>query len=323
MGYQLNLKASSTLGVANVKGSVYHDGTYLWVRDSSLYCVLFDGTSFTTVDSINQGGTPYAIYGDGTYIYISLGTSVRVFRLVGATIEWVNSAFISPGFTVYSIYCDPAGYIHLFGTGGTLAAYTFDGSTFTLRGSVATGATGYKVIGAGSAIIIGNLSANQIQAYTFDGVTYSAAGFAAFGSYAANSLAWDNNYLYSGSQSAANPDYRIFTYAGGVLTQVGSANIAVGDAYSLAHDGTFLYCAEEAARVVSLQYTLAGGLVQKSVYTDTGIPSVRYQTLCLGAGYIFYCSGNNVKALKNEAIAQFTTDKTQVMSGETVQFTAI
>jgi hypothetical protein len=324
MSYQLNLKGSSNLGAAAIKQAIFYDGSRLWSTETSgnstLRVATFNGSTFTLIHSYALvSNVADQLCGDGTYVYVAThnNSALYAFQLVGSTITLKGTGSCG---NLNTSYCD-ASYIYIGDTAGNMYAFTFDGTNFVNRGTVALGAAIYKITGNGTQIFVSCGAANTIQAYTFNGTNFVAAG--TYAATNARGIYWDNTYLHVGSTAASNPDYTSLSYIGGTFASVNTANIASNNPDAMTGDGTFIYSAEAANRVVALTHSLAAGYSAKSVYTDASVSSALYNTICVGGGYIFYCSSTNIVALKNEAVAKFTSDKTQCMSGDTVQFTAI
>ena len=53
--------------------NVWGDGTYIYLANYSdrLIAYTFNGTTFTNVGSIDDGGFAIGVWGDGTYIYLA------------------------------------------------------------------------------------------------------------------------------------------------------------------------------------------------------------------------------------------------------------
>jgi hypothetical protein len=268
-----------------------------------------------------------AIYGDGTYIYLGTQASngeLRAFGWNAGALEEITGASLNLGsIGVYTIYCDTQGYIYIGTTDGYVYAYSFNGSSFTLRGSVDTTASGaFKITGDGTYLFVStNATTARIRAYSFDGTTFTARGSLnpGHGGIPYGLVCIGNGQLVAAYWSGQIDEV---SHNGSSLTLVSSTAISVGSDYfhGLDTDGQYYHIPRENYAVDI--YEITGGVASLvGRYLDSGVPNGYYHSLRCGNSYTFYVSGNYIKAVRLDLTAAFTVDKTRAAIGESIQFT--
>jgi hypothetical protein len=213
----------------NSAGSLWGDNSYIYLADAGLAqgfkAYSFNGTSFTLKSTVGSNGAT-SIWGDGSYIYMVESTTpwaLRAYTFNGSNFTLAGSTSIDSSTEIfgngqYIFVADPgASLIRAFTFDGSsfsqkgsiigigsvtniwadknyfytpLAAYTFNGSTFTLNAGTPGGLG--DVWGDGKYLY--KLVGNVLSSHSFDGITFTQLGTAALSS--TNEIWGDGNYLY-------------------------------------------------------------------------------------------------------------------------------
>jgi hypothetical protein len=152
--------------------ALWGDGTYIYAGGSyNGYALTFNGTNFTEL--ANTGAETIGIWGDGTYLYFSNSTSISamIFNGSGLTFTVIDSV------SFYS-----AGNRDVWGDGtyiyatdysaSNISAYTFNGTNFELKGVYSLVSTPYSVIGDGTYLYVTDYFGGNLYAFTFNGTGF-------------------------------------------------------------------------------------------------------------------------------------------------------
>ncbi len=176
------------------------------------------------------GATDYGFWGDGTYVYTTGGSGVSALSttLSGSITRIDTKAF---GDTGYADIWGDGTYIYAVSS-NNLRAMTFDGTTLSSAGSIATGGTNASVFGDGTYIYVAAGSAG-LKAYSFDGTNFTLKG-----TYAGNMQdVWsDGSYIYASGGTTA---FYVLTFDGSAFTLVDSDD--AGTVTQSWGDGTYIY----------------------------------------------------------------------------------
>jgi hypothetical protein len=188
------------------------------------------------------------MWGDGTYLYSGSGGSsidLEAFSFNNSTHVWTNVAHTTPaGFiTIYvgNIWGDGT-YIYLpEGTTG-IQAYSFNGTSFTSKGTYTTTMSANWIWGNGTNIFVAD-GTHGVKAFTFNGTTFTLKATKT-GPQALN--VWgDGTYIYVTDNSGDN--LYAYTFSGTTWTQKGTINVGGGEPGALWGDGTYIYVANGGA----------------------------------------------------------------------------
>lgn len=216
------------------------------------------------LDSIDDGGAGYDVWGDGTYLYLANYTDgLRAYTFNGN--ELVNVGHIDSGGSGFDVWGDGT-YIYLANYDDGLRAYTFDGSTFVSVGNINPGGYGYAVWGDGTYIYYA-AGSSGLYAYTFNGSSFTQVGYVApsgtcFGVWG------DGTYIYLATYSAL----RAYTFNGSTFNNVGFTTNP-NSSYDVWGDGTYIYVANgggglHAYTFNGSTFTLAGSIDDGGIAYD-------------------------------------------------------
>lgn len=346
MAYTLNLKGSTQSNTGGYdKQSVLCFGNRIYIGSGTagygngdIASLTFDGSTYSVQSTKALVGIGYAtninaIASDGNYLYVG-GTNPQRY-LWGLALDANGdltgaSASVNIGSDIQTIAVDSSGYIYVGCTNGYVYAYTFDGSSFTLRGSVEV-FLGYlvrKIIYtngfihvACAASVVGT---QCLEVFTFDGTNFSSVAIYStsddVGAYAYG-LFYDGQYFFT-----CNGGYVLdaITFDGiSSYSKSGNSLSLTAVAYNSTGDSQYLYVLEHGVGVKVNTFD-GSDFSLISSYLDTNINQTKYNLIDIDSnGYVHYCSDSYVKALRLDLAAQFTVDKTRVAIGESVQFTLV
>jgi hypothetical protein len=334
MSYQLNLKGSVDF-VNNTSNAVHYADGYVFATGSvsgppsyrRVIVFSFDGTTFTEIDrddiSTANMGTPRSLSFDGQYVYVGGdGGQIAIYTFNGTTLTqvfWVDLGSSS----VNCIVAASDGYIYV-AYGDELRAYTFDGVNLTLRGSVnPVGGEIRKLMWDGTRIhltLTATAAQDSVCIYSFDGANFTLRGNS--GIVGVSSLAGictDGTYFYYASP---NTTLRIATWAGdgNNYNNLDSLVLPQG-AINIVSDGKYIYVGRANTCVAIYQYV--GGVLQfHSQYLDAGVAGNLLNNVDIGGGYIYYTSGNGIRALRIDLVATFNVNVLNGFVGTPRIFTA-
>ena len=143
--------------------------------DDGLRAYKFDGTTFTNIAHIDNGGNAHDVCSDGLNIFLANDTDgLRTYRLDIVNSTFINIDHIDNGGTAYGVATDGI-YIYLANGSDGIRAYSYDDDTLTSEGNVAfTNANSVCV--AGEHIYATNGSGDDISVYSFDGSSFTEIG---------------------------------------------------------------------------------------------------------------------------------------------------
>lgn len=258
-----------TFAMPNATG-VWGDGTHVYVTDSGngVYALTFDGSTFTQVDTFNTPGAANDVWGNGTYIYVADGTSgIRAYSgfectfseaLPTPTYDYFDpeaaNCKVNEGGPFNLVDSDNAGgtltargvwsnndYIFVADNTNNIRAYTFNGSTLTLRTTHALPGPTEKVWGDEHYIYVSD------QWYDLVVMTYNGTSFTEVARYDVTTSfvydAWsDGEYIYTAS---AGDGIQAYTFNGASLSLIDTYNTP-GDARGIWGDGKYIYLGDDA-----------------------------------------------------------------------------
>ena len=225
--------------VGHDAGAVWGDGTYIYLANGpdGLRAYTFNGTTFTLASHIDSGGSAEGVWGNGTYIYLANDGETRAYTFSGTVFSSVGS--IAAVGSATNVWGDGT-YIYISDYTDGLKAYTFNGTTFTLRGSINDllgPGYGHGIWGDGTYIYWAK-DEDGLGAYTFNGSTFSNVGNIYNGGNAYD--VWGNGgYLYLANYSDG---LRTYTFNGTAFTNVGR-NDNGGYGEGVWGNGTYIYLA--------------------------------------------------------------------------------
>ena len=243
-------KVGNTLNTPDFARELFTDGSYLHVVDnSSIRSYTFDGTNFTLVDSQVHTNCE-AVWSDGTYTYVvdrGGANTLTGYTMNAGAYEWSGfPAGSAPTIALtdgYDVWGDGT-YIYVADGSGGLKAYSFDGTSFTLEGSVTMGGDVDGVHCYDGLIYAA--SANVLFVYKFDGSTFTKQhnddyGFSSgsYGVFADSSGA----YVARAGSGVTVLGYGLSAYsmdAAGAFTELEVLSVPM-DASAIYTDGTFVY----------------------------------------------------------------------------------
>ncbi len=224
----------------SISEGIWGDGTYIYLASlaDGLRAYTFDGTNFTSVLDIDDGGVAASavnVWGDGNYIYLANGNDgLRAYTFDNPSV--INVGHIDDGGYAYGIWGDGTN-IYSANVNDGLRAHTFDGAIFTNVGNIDDGGEARTVWGDGTNIYLAN-DFDGLRAYTFDNPGFTNVGHIDDGGEAFG--VWgDGNYIYLANTLDG---LRAYTFDNPGFTNVGHINEG-GSAYRVWGDGTYIYLA--------------------------------------------------------------------------------
>ena len=175
-----------------------------------------------------------------------------------------------------------ATYIYVTNSATVVTAYTFNGTTFSLKGTYTAAANVAGIYSDGTYLYVSN--STNIVALTFNGTTFTTKG-----TYAASALGSTDmvrgssaSYLYvkAGTYLAA------LTFNGTTFTLKGSVNVNGLNIWSIGTDGTYIYASPQYS--TTFVYTFNGTTF--NLVTNDGVTSGAYEYVFSG-GYIYMSTG--------------------------------
>jgi len=180
-----------------------NDGYVYFVGSNSILEVLsFDGSTFTQEDTI-AAGARFAIYGDGTYIHVNSSA----YSFDGTTLTNIcagGNDDIWAGDGTYLYATDNVGF------NAYLRAYSFDGTAYTLEGSVGVGLQSLvnRLCCDSEYVYIWSEADGNLYIYSFDGTDFTLVGTEPF-AVRKNRLKTDGRFIYT--MEYAHPDDPVAT----------------------------------------------------------------------------------------------------------------
>lgn len=178
------------------------------------------------------------VWSDGNYIYVAFdGTNGIYAYNYGDTPNLWNSGIAHKydAGRYFGIWGDGT-YIYVSAYTEGIYAYTFDGSSFTLRGHRDDGYYAYDVWGDGNYIYLSNYNGG-LFAYDFNGDTFILKGSKKDNGNAYASWG-DGTYIYLAN---ANFGLYAYTFDGSTFTSKGTINESYNTFSSVWGDGTYVY----------------------------------------------------------------------------------
>ncbi len=214
---------------------------------NELQVYLFNGTSFSLVDSKNYGTRIYSVELSPDEKYVAVGGNspdsgdeLQIYSFDGSLLTFIDSE--NYGTTIHSVSWGPDGqYIVIGGngpaSGDELQVYSFDGSSLFLVDSKNYGTRIYSVNWSpdGRYLAIGGKKAtpsseNELEIYSFDGSSLSLGPTQGYGTNASTSLsevAWslDGKYIAIGGYlPTSGNELQIYSFDGSSLSLIDSKN---------------------------------------------------------------------------------------------------
>lgn len=179
------------------------------------------------------------IWGDGTYIYmgqISAGGILWAYTFNETTHVWTLKSGTTTTTTgaVYGITGDGT-YIYVAEGSSGLQAYTFNGTTFTLKGSYSTSMNAQALWYQGGYLFVAD-DTNGIKAFSFNGTTFTLKATNKPSGTEIDSIWGDGTTIYAGDSGAGK--LRAYTFNGTAFAAGGTKSYAVN---SIGGDGTYIY----------------------------------------------------------------------------------
>jgi hypothetical protein len=210
----------------SINGSIESNDGYIYFTGANgqLEALTFNGSTFTQEGII--AGTSIWIYCDGTYIH----ANKRAFSFDGTNFTNIcggGDDFIMGGDGTYLYATDDVGF------NAYIRAYTFDGSAYTLVGSVNTGATGTSYMlccslpvfdGYIYAFITTGGVGGELRAYTFDGTNFTLEGSTSE-TYRKTYMYSDGRFLYTTEfGNPAEGSSKIYSFSGSEFKELAIVN---------------------------------------------------------------------------------------------------
>lgn len=225
-----------------------------------------------------------ALWAGASYVFGTGGGSVRAFSYSGTG----NTATIAGTVALAGAnqVTGDATYIYVTNGSTGVEAYTFNGTTFTLKATYTAGATVTGIYSDGTYLYVS--SSTNIVALTFNGTTFTTKG-----TYAASALGSTDmvrgssaSYLYfkAGTYIGA------LTFNGTTFTLKGSINVTGANIWSVGTDGTYIYATPQYDH--TYVYTFNGTTF--SLVTSDGVTSGAYEYVFSG-GYIYMSTGFGIR----------------------------
>lgn len=205
------------------------------------------------------------MWSDGTYFYTGANDGagsnpdLEAFTYNNSTHTWMNVAYTTAAsaFSDGNIWGDGT-YLYLPQGPTGIQAYTFNGTSFTAKGSYTTSMNANWVWGYGGYIYVADTT-NGLKAFTFNGTSFTLKGTVAPSGINAQTVWGDGTYIYVAD--AGNQLIRAYTFNGSTFTSKGS--YTTNNAPSvLWGDGTYIYATEytavEAYTFSGTAFTLKG-----------------------------------------------------------------
>lgn len=256
------------------------------------YC---NGSAWTPFDSAAGGGCagsdgvdalPFdnGVWGDGAYIYGVDGTYLYAYQgpppLVSkGSIAYANSSYVWGDGT----------YIYTANGGKAVAAYTFNGSAFTLKGTVSVSNNVTGLYSDGAYLYISNGS--RLAAFTFDGTAFTSKGSmnssgATFRQVTGSSA----SYLYAGAATKA-----LALTFNGTSFSTKATQTDYGNYAGATSDGTYVYFSDTYGCTEALSFNGSSFTTVKNdcdINTNGAYGGV---FLLTNNGYIYSQSGYGTK----------------------------
>jgi len=183
------------------------------------------------------------------------------------------------GYQVMSVISDGM-YIYVANDSRGVVAYTFDGETFALVGSIDDGGNAKEVYKQGAYIYIANYT-DGLRAYTFDGSAFTNVGHIDDGGIV-NSVYGDGTYIYIANDTDG---VRAYTFDGTTFTNVG--HLTNGDTSKAVYAaGGYVYVGNETIELEA--YTFDG-----SVFTKKGDVNISGDAECIRSDGTYIYLGND------------------------------
>jgi 6-phosphogluconolactonase (cycloisomerase 2 family) len=201
---------------------------------------------FITLDTIDNGGTYYDAYSDGTYIYTACDTSgIRAYSFNGTDFTLLDTQ--DDGGNYRNLWGDGT-YIHAACRDDGLRAYTFNGTAFTLVDTIDNG-TCWDVCSDGTYIYTA-MKDSGLTAYSFDGNAYTWLDTHFTGSQDYIACDSDGTYIYVASYTVG----RAYSFDGNDLTHLDTCDDAVQYYWDISTDGTYIYTAMSADGIFAYSF---------------------------------------------------------------------
>ncbi|NCO03742.1 MAG: hypothetical protein GW903_06090 [Alphaproteobacteria bacterium] len=229
-GYTLTEIADYTVSGGSAAHGIWGDGKYIFVsRGNVLTALIFDGTSFSEINTITLGSQIYNLWDDGEYLYVSNNfVGMHALRFDGNTFTLLATA---PSFS-FKVWGDEK-YIFNTHFSGNIDAYTFDGNSFNLEATINVGSN--RDIFSNGEYIFAATGGNSIKAYSFDGTSFSEVASRGGISIAYN-ITGDGRYLYL----AGNEQTHIYSFDGEEFTEHQRFGLDGAEQMKIFHDGSTL-----------------------------------------------------------------------------------
>ena len=303
--YSFNGTTFTELATDNTSGSAYDvwgNGRYIFVADNTggVIAYTFDGTTFSEEDTENTIATSsYNLWSDSEYLYVADNANgLHAFSGFGcATVipntgndigfdpdaancqqsnsgPFVEVTSYDTAGTVYSVWGDGT-YIYISDDTEGIKAFTFDGSTLTLAGSLNTPGNSHILMGRGGYIFIAD-GGGGIRAYTFDGTTFNLE--ANIASTFAYSVWSDGTYYYAADDTGG---IHVYDFDGTTFTTLDTVDTP-DFAQDVWGDGTYIYLANGNTGIYA--FTFDGTTLTEVANIDT----VGYAASIWGDGEYIY-----------------------------------
>jgi hypothetical protein len=340
MGYVLGLKGTTSI-VSAVK-SLLPDNYNNYILSVHLgrwlKMLSFDSSTFVYTQvggdyDCGNGFNAYAMATDGIYYYVGVKTAsntnvVLALSFDGASFTLKGTLGLSTlGVEVMTIICDTLGFVHVCNTQGTMRAYSFDGTNFTLITTYQSlNAYPFQTVYNGTYFYRGDMnisSATGLIALTFNGTSYAVVGSSYYSSTqypdATKAVYYDGLYIISQFYTGLYAH----TFNGSTFSQVGNTftiNSSSVQRY-LSYDGQYYYLATSGSGV--RVFTFNGtNFTELTPFSDTSLSVVNGRTIDYFKGCMHFIRSTGIYAIRMNLSAQFTASKLSGYAPLSVTFTA-
>jgi len=279
---QLKFNLDVTYGFSNGAWGIFVDATYVYMAcyTNGLKVYTFDGTTFTLVDSQDDGNAYTGVWSDGTYIYTACGSGgLRVYELVGGSLSLLDANRIGDCWNVHS---NNGTYIYTAEKSGGIAVYSFDGISLTLLDSRNDGSNVYMDVWHDGNYLYAadEIGGNNIRAYSFNGSNFTLIDTMPIVPGMFYSVWGDGTYIYT----AADDHIGAYSFDGSSFTFLDS-HYDSGQYWWVWGDGSFIYitCTTSGIRVYSfdgssftLEYSRDDGGSYRNVHANADYIYVPY-----------------------------------------------
>lgn len=268
--------------------------------------------SYGNLSGYSCCGNSFGIVGDGTYIYVGETGMTGTNILLAFTFDTTTHAWtLKSDQTTYtagnvSSMWDDGTYVYTCEGSSGLEAWTFNGSSWTKKGSYATSMSCNQLWGDGTYLYAAD-GANGLKAFSFNGSAFTL--LADYGSsdvtgISVNSVWGDSHGIYI--SDSGNTVLRAVSYGGGASFTAGGtvSGVAANNVGGLAGDGTYIYLGSSNGTLYAYTYNgtsfTQAGLISnpdtgdlQQIYASSASPGVVYVANFGTAPWIWGFNGTN------------------------------